>query len=498
MIHAAEPQVVIEEDVEWQDPTQADPMLFNVSNIVSPAVSRWIASGQPTPQQFDNFYINQSNNGHQLWFYDAHGPVASNDPYAYYLAQEWLAWKNGAQGSEFWAFADSESTSSWNEYTASSQGSYSPLFIDATTVTPGKHMEALREGVEDYEYLRMLRDKIVSLQNSGVQDPALTAAQALLTSAPDTMLVDMINTATSSTWRLWNTVKDRTVADQIRGQILDALTQLNVITPYNLTVTVSGQGIVSGYYSDPGNLLINCGTNESVCSSLVNSAVTLTATAANGSVFSGWSVTGPSVQTTCTGTTSPCVVTLYADTNVTASFLSNVGIGTTTPGVGIGTTTPVSSDFVVAGNVPLSSSPLASSNSSNNSIVSSTADNQIASAAPKMVATTAVNGIRPVDIAKSEFLETGPNGGAILNGLIEKGVVEGISPTEVQLMPQIESKEGVVRQVAKDDFNKVWAILKQSPFIKAPDKSPSNLFAQNLGFIVLGIFLLLVLARMLL
>ena len=34
------------------------------------------------------------------------------------------------------------------------------LFLDARTVTDGKHMEAIREGTEDYEYLRMLRDRV--------------------------------------------------------------------------------------------------------------------------------------------------------------------------------------------------------------------------------------------------------------------------------------------------------------------------------------------------
>ncbi len=304
-----EPTVSVFEDPEWPNPSLvADPTLFGVSNILSQSVTFWISRGQPTPSQYEGFYVNQQNKGHELWFYNTLGPTSSYDPYAYYLAQEWLAAKYGAQGSEFWAFTDSESTSSWNEYTSSSIfGSYSPLFIDATSATPAKYIEALREGVEDYEYLRMLRDKIQTLQHAGVQVPSSLTSAA---SAPDTMLRDM----TSTTWQLWSTAKKRTVADGLRVQILDALAQ------FNLTVTISGLGMVSGYYTDPTNLLINCGANETVCSSSVNSSVTLMATAAGGSTFSGWSVTGSPAQTTCTGITSPCTITLNADTTITANF----------------------------------------------------------------------------------------------------------------------------------------------------------------------------------
>jgi hypothetical protein len=229
VIKAAAPQVKIFEDVAWSDPTQADPALFNVSNILSPQVINWIDGGQP----YADFYANQKNQGHDLWLYSAQGPTRTFDPYTYYLAQEWLAWKNGALGTEFWAFTDVNGSynggNSWNEYTLTSGLSYTPLFIDSTSVTLGKHMEAIREGVEDYEYLRMLRDETAQLTVLGVQNSILTSSEVLLTNAPDLMLAGM----NSTTWPLWSAVKDRTVEDQLRVEILDALSQLNQIDPRN-------------------------------------------------------------------------------------------------------------------------------------------------------------------------------------------------------------------------------------------------------------------------
>ncbi len=77
-----------------------------------------------------------------------------------------------------------------------------------------------------------------------------------------------------------------------------------------LSVTRDGLGVGSVTSAPAG---INCGAT---CGAYfaIGSSVTLTATAAAGSVHSGWSGGG------CTGTLSTCVVTLSAATSVVASF----------------------------------------------------------------------------------------------------------------------------------------------------------------------------------
>jgi Divergent InlB B-repeat domain len=86
----------------------------------------------------------------------------------------------------------------------------------------------------------------------------------------------------------------------------------NYIRDYALGVTKSGSGSGAVTSSPPG---ISCG---SVCSSNFHfgTGVALTATPAPGSSFSGWGGD-------CSGTASPCTVTVDAARNVTASFTAN-------------------------------------------------------------------------------------------------------------------------------------------------------------------------------
>ena len=81
------------------------------------------------------------------------------------------------------------------------------------------------------------------------------------------------------------------------------------IGPHTLTVSAAGTGTGTGRSAPTG---ISCGVT---CSSSFahGTPITLTATPASGSVFSGWSGGG------CSGTGS-CSVTLNTDTTVTATF----------------------------------------------------------------------------------------------------------------------------------------------------------------------------------
>jgi hypothetical protein len=220
VIQAAEPEVVIWEDVTWRNPTEATPELFEVCDVLCPNLPMWIDQGAA----FARFYEKQQQAGRRLWFYSCSGPGRLLDPYSYHRLQAWFCWKHGAKGSGFWAFGDSNGASSWNEYLAT-RGAYTPLFLDENSVTPGKHMEAIREGMEDYECLRLLRDRVTQLEQSGVQSPALTRARELLNTAAD-RVVGFMNTS-----RLihWKEAKDRTVADQVRREILEALMALRAL-----------------------------------------------------------------------------------------------------------------------------------------------------------------------------------------------------------------------------------------------------------------------------
>ncbi|MGC8640156.1 MAG: discoidin domain-containing protein [Isosphaeraceae bacterium] len=215
-IRAAEPKVVIWEDPIWRDPAQATPGLFEACDVLCPNLPMWIAGGP----KFARVFLDQKRAGRRLWFYSCSGPGRLLDPYGYHRLSAWSCWKYGALGEGFWAFGDGNGASSWNEY-LSSIGSYTPLFLDATTVTGGKHMEAIREGVEDFEYLRMLRDRVRELESKSVTGDDLAHARSLLESAADRVLAGQ-----SSASLQWKTHQDRGKADLVRIEILDAITRL--------------------------------------------------------------------------------------------------------------------------------------------------------------------------------------------------------------------------------------------------------------------------------
>jgi hypothetical protein len=216
VIRQAQPEVVIWENPAWQNPSKATPELFDVSQVLCPYLPTWLDGGAG----FAGFYLKQAEVGRRLWFYSCRGPGHLLDPYAYHRLQPWFCWKYGAEGSAFWSFSASNGASSWNEYSAK-LGAHTPLFLDAKTVTTGKHMEAIREGVEDYEYLRMLDHRLQQVQPNAAS-AAISNVRQLLISGVACVTSD----AATSAAQFWSVKKDRTPADRVRVQILEVMVKL--------------------------------------------------------------------------------------------------------------------------------------------------------------------------------------------------------------------------------------------------------------------------------
>ncbi len=63
-------------------------------------------------------------------------------------------------------------------------------------------------------------------------------------------------------------------------------------------------------------------------------------------------------------------------------------------------------------------------------------------------------------IAKSKFLDSSVNGVAILSDLVQFGVLEEFSVTEVRLKPGIPLDENFIKKIANTDFDKIWPLLQ--------------------------------------
>lgn len=205
----------------WEDPTysdmaKSDPELGAACDVLCPNRAIFMRENEA----YRAYYVQHRERGVALDFYSCSGPARLLDPYAYYRLQAWTCWQYGAGSTHFWAFADGGGAFSFNEYLVKNSA-YTPLFVDAQSVTAGKQMEACREGVEDYEYLAMLRDAIAAAGERGVASKAVSDAQQLLTAAAERVLGPM-----PATEFMWRAELDRTGAEAVRLDILDALEAL--------------------------------------------------------------------------------------------------------------------------------------------------------------------------------------------------------------------------------------------------------------------------------
>lgn len=222
-IKAVQPDVVVWLDPRYKDPGAEDPELWTLCDVLCP--NTYVTARCPEAER--QFYLDQRAKGKDLWLYDCSGPGKGLDPYAYHRGQQWMALRFGAVGCGYWAFgsAGGSRATSWNAYDQDSV-EYSPLFIGADSVTAGKHMEAIREGIQDYEYFVMLRERVAELKAKGMASPMIKKAEKLLTEGPLRVTDAIIADGGVG----WVAKRDRTIMDKVRVEVLDALVNLEGLT----------------------------------------------------------------------------------------------------------------------------------------------------------------------------------------------------------------------------------------------------------------------------
>ena len=212
---------------KWYDEA---PEAFDICDILCPNMGTYEA-GQPRSGEI---YSSLLAKGKTLWFYQCSGPVRLMDPYYYNRLSSWYCFKYNATGNGFWSYSDTGwAPSSWNMYRAASAG-FSPVYISQNEVVTGKHWEAVREGIEDYEYLYMLRERIRQLQPTA--DATGAAAEAQMAASGEVVkaqkvLSDVLQQVAPGDYSQkkayqWGTEKDRSIADKARLDILESLEKL--------------------------------------------------------------------------------------------------------------------------------------------------------------------------------------------------------------------------------------------------------------------------------
>jgi hypothetical protein len=162
-INAAAPELTLFSDPRWKRPDQTKAQdAITSMDILCPALPTYNNGGKAVQKYFQDL----RGAGKELWFYQTNGPSWQLDPQLYYRYQAWHAFAANATGEGFWSFGDTgKAPASWNGY--SNTGiSYAPAFLDEDTVFDSVHWDAVREGVEDYEELAMLKDAIAASGNA--------------------------------------------------------------------------------------------------------------------------------------------------------------------------------------------------------------------------------------------------------------------------------------------------------------------------------------------
>lgn len=181
-----------------------------------------------------DFYESARAKGKIMGFYACAQNPGEADAIRYYRLQQWACWKINKGGRQswcgFWAYGDTRSNSPWNQLPCGNDRNFSPVYIDSRSVTDGKHWLAIFEGVNDYEYLLMLKDHIAAARKAGRPLDAIAKAEKLLNELPDRVIAavragqpPIADGKPGSKIRLG----DRTACDEARLQILDALMSLD-------------------------------------------------------------------------------------------------------------------------------------------------------------------------------------------------------------------------------------------------------------------------------
>ncbi len=102
------------------------------------------------------YFQELAGRGKEIYFYSCDGPSWFYHS-AYFRLQPWYSFKFEARGSLMWVYSDG--ANNWNDYIRRSMSSYSMVYLSPDSTTSSKRWEAFREGLEDYGYLTLLKNR---------------------------------------------------------------------------------------------------------------------------------------------------------------------------------------------------------------------------------------------------------------------------------------------------------------------------------------------------
>lgn len=168
------------------------------------------------------------NSGKQVWTYECDGNAKHLSPLGYYRGQSWLVWRHGLTGIGFWTYC----TSPEDPWFKSNVSPDYLMTYQGDSVVSTKRWEAVRDGVEDYSMLTVLRDKAAKARADSKKQEAIKKADALLGERAFAIAKfcnnrDVAPTNTGMPGARKQADEQRSAIQQVRREIAAALNELS-------------------------------------------------------------------------------------------------------------------------------------------------------------------------------------------------------------------------------------------------------------------------------
>ena len=174
LVREADPKILV-----YTDPTSGTTM--ETVEMFTGLIDIWCPSSELLERLGPEIVPVAHDVGKEVWFYDAAGRSKTLSCLGIYRRRFWYAWNQGFTGAGWWCYAHHGDVDRW--LGPNPTGDFFATVYDGPGghVIPSKRWEIAREGVEDYEYLWMLREAVHDAEARGA---APATARALLEAMP--------------------------------------------------------------------------------------------------------------------------------------------------------------------------------------------------------------------------------------------------------------------------------------------------------------------------
>jgi len=125
----------------------------------------------------------------QIWSYDAPGKAKMLSSFHIQRYFAWQAWVEGFKGIGHWVYAHhNPATTRWMADMREGVGAFFAVVYEGRGPVPSKRWESMREGIEDWMLLDMLRKEIDAAKARGVSADRLKSAEWQVTEMPRQMM----------------------------------------------------------------------------------------------------------------------------------------------------------------------------------------------------------------------------------------------------------------------------------------------------------------------